>query len=335
MDQTDPGAAGAPLPPGFTVRARTDADLEAVADLTNRHVRPVERESAIGFRRWTTMNPMPTQLALVVTDREGALVAHASVGDGGVWAQADRSWRGGLIVDRAVRRRGIGRALERRLAAHAQAHGASRINSRIRGDEPDALAFAIALGYAEYHRRYNSYLEVPTFDEAPFEEPAAVAERAGVQLATLGETWATATDEEAFLRRLYDANREYMKDVPFPDPFVPPPFEVVRKMMFESPTLDRAATILGLRAGRMVALTMTDVNDLGVGYTFMTGVARAERGKGLALALKLRAIAALKARGVRWFGTTNDEANAPMRGINRRLGYLTEPAQVQVRKLFA
>ncbi len=26
------------------------------------------------------------------------------------------------------------------------------------------LAFAVSLGYAEYHRRYSSYLEVPVFD---------------------------------------------------------------------------------------------------------------------------------------------------------------------------
>ncbi len=334
MDQTGAGGADARMPSGFAVRERTDTDLEAVAELTNRHVRPVERESATGFRRWAVMNPMPTQLALVVTDQDGALVAHANASDGGVWAQADRSWRGGLIVDRAVRGRGIGRALQYRLEAHARGHGASRINSRVRSDEPDALAFAIALGYAEYHRRYNSYLEVPIFDEARFEDPAAVAERAGVRLATLGETWDTAADEEAFLRRFYAANREYTADVPFPDPFVLPPFEAIRKMLFESPTLDRAATILVLRAGQIVGFTMTDVSDLGIGHTFMTGVARAERGKGLALALKLRAIAALRARGVQWFGTTNDEANAPMRGINRRLGYLTDPAQVQVRKLF-
>ena len=138
-----------------------------------------------------------------------------------------------------------------------------------------------------------------------------------------------------FLRHLYDVNGALTKDVPFPDPFEPPPFDFVRKHLFGSPTLDRNASILALRDGKVVALTFTDVNESGIGYTFMTGVARAERGKGLALALKLRAIAALRTRGVRWLGTTNDEANAPMRGINRRLGYRTDPAQIHVRKPLA
>ena len=335
MDPVGLGADDA-LPEGLVLRPRVDADVEAVVELWNRHAPPTEVQTAAGFRRWEAINPMPNRLDLVVTEAGGALVAQANVGDGGVWAQADHSYRGHLLVERASRRRGVGRLLARRLEAYARAKGASRINARVRGDEPEALAFAVSLGYAEYHRRYNSYLEVPAFDASTFEAPDAVAARAGVRLATFGEAWAERTaDEEAFLRHLYDVNGALTKDVPFPDPFEPPPFDFVRKHLFGSPTLDRNASILALRDGKVVALTFTDVNESGIAYTFMTGVARTERGKGLALALKLRAIAALRARGVRWLGTTNDEANAPMRGINRRLGYQTQPASIQVRKLFA
>ncbi len=334
----DPAALGADdaLPEGLALRPRVDADVEAAVELWNRHARPTEVQTAVGFRRWEAINPMPNRLDLVVTDADGALVAQANVGDGGVWAQADRSYRGQVLVDRAWRRRGIGRLLARRLEAYARAKGASRINARVRGDEPEALGFAVSLGYAEYHRRYNSYLELPAFDASAFEAPDLVAARAGVRLATLDEAAAgRRADEEAFVRHLYDVNSALTKDVPFPDPFEPPPFDFFRKHLFGGPTLDRNATILALRDGKVVALTFTDVNESGIGYTFMTGVDRAERGKGLALALKLRAIAALRARGVRWFGTTNDEANAPMRGINRRLGYRADPASIQVRKLFA
>jgi RimJ/RimL family protein N-acetyltransferase len=74
------------------------------------------------------------------------------------------------------------------------------------------------------------------------------------------------------------------------------------------------------------------VKENGVAYTNFTGVARTERGKGIALALKLRALRALKARDVKLFGTTNDEQNAAMRGINRKLGYVPEPPTVMYEK---
>lgn len=96
-------------------------------------------------------------------------------------------------------------------------------------------------------------------------------------------------------------------------------------MMLEGPGLDPRSTFLALKDGRTVGITVTMVKENGSAYTNFTGVARAERGKGLALALKLRALRDLKTRGIKLFGTTNDEQNAAMRGINRRLGYAPEP----------
>jgi len=77
------------------------------------------------------------------------------------------------------------------------------------------------------------------------------------------------------------------------------------------------------------------VKENGAAYTNFTGVAREERGKGLALALKLRALRELRARGVKLFGTTNDEQNAAMRGINRKLGYVPDPPTTMYEKRFS
>ena len=57
-----------------------------------------------------------------------------------------------------------------------------------------------------------------------------------------------------------------------------------------------------------------------------------ERGKGIALAMKLRALRTLNERGVKLFGTTNDEQNAAMRGINKKLGYVPDPPTVMYAK---
>jgi hypothetical protein len=53
----------------------------------------------------------------------------------------------------------------------------------------------------------------------------------------------------------------------------------------------------------------------------MTGVARSERGRGIALALKEAQIAGAKAAGWKRLRTQNDLANAPMRRVNEKLGY--------------
>lgn len=60
----------------------------------------------------------------------------------------------------------------------------------------------------------------------------------------------------------------------------------------------------------------------------------AQVSEGMALGLKLTALAALKERGAALFGTTNDEANAAMQGVNARLGYVADPPQIEVEKVF-
>ena len=146
-----------------------------------------------------------------------------------------------------------------------------------------------------------------------------------------------AADIEAFQRELLPVIWAMAGDVPSPTPMPeqPPPFEIAKRMFFEGPGQDPPSTIYALRDGHPVAMTATVVKENGAAYTNFTGVARAERGKGIALALKLRALRELRTRDVKLFGTTNDEQNAAMRGINRKLGYKPEPPTTMFEKRFS
>ena len=62
-----------------------------------------------------------------------------------------------------------------------------------------------------------------------------------------------------------------------------------------------------------------------------TGTGREYRGRGLALAVKLASTRWAREHGITQIVTTNDETNAPMLAINRRLGY--EPAGRRVEYL--
>jgi GNAT superfamily N-acetyltransferase len=60
-------------------------------------------------------------------------------------------------------------------------------------------------------------------------------------------------------------------------------------------------------------------------YTEFTGVRREHRGRGIAMALKLRAIDYAKRHGYREIRTWNSSLNAPMLGINVKLGFVKQP----------
>jgi GNAT superfamily N-acetyltransferase len=71
------------------------------------------------------------------------------------------------------------------------------------------------------------------------------------------------------------------------------------------------------------------------GWTWLTGTAREYRGRGVAMALKVEMLARAKRKGLRAIGTTNDEPNKSMRGINAKLGYQILPAHVELEKRLA
>jgi GNAT superfamily N-acetyltransferase len=321
---------------GLSVREGTAADLERVVEFQNRYARPGRTQSIELSRRFETANPEPNRLLLVAEDASGTLVAVASASDGGLLGGGQNRWRANVRVAPDHRRRGLGGKMLERLEAHVRTKAAPKLQSAVRGEEPDGIAFAAKHGYREFHRRYDSYLDVTTFDPTGFEEPKSVAGRAGVRIERFDVLEAEASDPVEIQRAMYESMSATQMDIPRPEPMPPPPpFEAVRKAYFENnDAFARDSSVIAVRDGRVVGTSITIVDPEGVAYTAYTGVDRAERGKGLALAMKLVILARLKERGIKLFGTTNDEANAPMRGINAKLGYVISPPTIEVEKVF-
>jgi GNAT superfamily N-acetyltransferase len=325
------------LLPGLRVREPGDAEVERIVEFQNRFAPPAGWTTPTEVRHMEAAAPEPGRLRLMVEDGAGAVVAFGRTSDGGIFRSPDGSWSLGLRVDPGWRRRGVGTVLLERLEAHAREKGATRIITSVRGNEPEGAAFAAARGFRPFHERIDAYIDVPKFDASSFPDPDETARGAGIRLATYGEVLTEhAADVETFQRRMLPTIWQIARDVPSPTPppETPPPFEQVRGMFFEGPGIDPATTIVALRGDSVAGISVTAVKANGVAYTNFTGVARAERGKGIALAMKLRALRALKTRGVRLFGTTNDEQNAAMRGINRRLGYVPDPPTTIYEKRF-
>ena len=325
-------AARIPVPLGVRI-ADPLADLELLVAFQNRHARPAMVTPVEIARRFATHNPEPKMLRLIVEDAGGGVVAVGGISDGGSFARADGSFSGTVRVVAELRGRGIGTALLERLEAHARSYGAPRVSGSARGDEPEGIRFAERHGYRETNRRYNSYLDVQAFDLSRFEDPDEVARRAGVRLMSYAELERErGSDVDGLQREAYALGVRAGADVPRSEPIQMPPYEAIRDIFFAPETFHRASSVVAVRDGRIVSETLTVMRSPGIAYTNFTGTLREERGKGLALALKLRAIVELKRLGARLFGTTNDEQNAAMRGINAKLGYVPDPPVIEVEK---
>ena len=320
------------LPKDVSVREWRPNDLARAVDFQNRYSRPAQRQTLQDVERWESMSDPNEVRVRLVLEAGPALVGVAGAGDGGKWRPPDNSWGVWLRLDDMWKRRGIGTTVADALEAFAREHGAPSLTAGLRGDEADGIAFARGRGYEEFHRRQTSYLDLTNFDASRFEDPEAIASRGGFRLASFEELAATATDLERLRHRIHELHSATWNDVPTPEIPAAPSFEDLMRFAFDSPTFEPRATTFALRGNELVGLTLADVNGSGVGYTFMTGVAASARGKGLALAMKLRAIDALKRRGVKLFGTTNDKDNVPMLTVNRKLGYEPEPPSIRMKK---
>lgn len=323
------------LPRGVTLRERRPEDLPRAVEFQNRYGRPAQRQTLQDVERWEAMTDPNEVRARLVLEAGGALIGIALAADGGKWRPPDGSWGIGMRIDDAWKRKGIGTAVADALEAFARGNGAPSVTAGLRGDEQDGITFAERRGYTEFHRRQTAYLDLTKFDPAPFEKPDAIAQRGGYRLVSYEELAGSSVDADALRHRIHDLHSAAWRDVPTPEMPAPPSYEDLMRYAIDSPTFEPRATTFALRGEELVGLTLADVNGSGIGYTFMTGVLPTARGKGLALAMKLRAIDVLKQRGVELFGTTNDKDNVPMLAVNRRLGYDPEPPSIRMKKVLA
>jgi GNAT superfamily N-acetyltransferase len=232
-----------------------------------------------------------------------------------------------LVVRPAARRRGIGTVLFDDAVAALRRRNARWIRAGVKESDAHSIAFAKHVAAVELKRDWESRLDLATFDPAPFAEAPTRAEAAGVRITTLADE--LRADPDA-VRRAYALHAEARLDVPNLDAPTPSPFERFEEETLRSPWALPEAYFVAIRDGRYVGESAlgTEGADPAVIHQQLTGVLREERGKGIAMALKLRAVAYAKERGFREIRTWNASDNRPMLAINEALGFRKQPAWI-------
>lgn len=214
----------------------------------------------------------------------------------------------------------FGAALYERALAFARERGLTRLETSARLYRPDeaVASFLAARGFTEINRQVPVLLDLTVFAPAQFE--TSVPE--GIQLLS----WSEVGDTDANRRRLYALSEVLNRDVPTRDVLsLHPSFDEFEKDFGRSEWDSNALILAETEAGDWVGFSQIGFQENShIGWTFMTGVLPEYRGKGLAFALKLRTIDAALARRCPLILTENHEDNAPMRAINKKLGFVPD-----------
>ncbi len=276
----------------------TDADIDTYLDLRNR-VHP--------------HMPMPVEWVHEQRKKPGNLDLIAAL-DGVPAGVATVAKFGGALdsplayltirVVRERRRHGVGTELYRGASKHARGLAKTEAMVVVRADDHDSLAFYGTRGFEERGRMQDVVLDLASAE-------AAVAAPCGIEIVPVTE----ATERGAYAVAL-----EADADIPAATPLVTGTFEQWHERHFGDLAL-RELSFVALESGRVVGYAILGRHSSDTADHWMTGVARAARGRGVASALKQAQIAAAKAAGWAFLRTQNDLGNEAMRAVNEKLGY--------------
>lgn len=236
-----------------------------------------------------------------------------------------------VAVEPAAERAGVGGRLARCVEDVVVAEKASLLRAELREGSPRAAAFAQARGFAEVRRSLRSALDLRTADESAAVAALERIEAAGIRL----RSFADVQQDDVALRALYAINRTASVDDPATLDGTFPPFETWRRVVVESAGFQPEGQFVAEAGGRFVGLAAVALDGDGSATSVITGVDRAYRRRGIALALKLLTIRHARANGATWLVTENDARNEPMLAINRGLGYEPRPGYVVLERSLA
>jgi GNAT superfamily N-acetyltransferase len=312
------------------VRPFRPEDYEAVAAVSNA-VFPEYAQTAEDWRHEDEHDDPKCLRGRVVAEHEGAVVGVAGFNQ---WANRFHPRKFGVYASLLPehRGRGLGEALHQAVLAALAPHQPISLTAEAREDMTEAVRFLVKHGYEEKMRSWESRLALPTFDPEPFRAGAQRAYDGGIVIRTLPELAADPARD----RKMYDLAWELQLDVPATEPPTPIDFEYYVRERLNHPDFIQEGCFVALDGEDFVGYTNFWRTSTGPElYTGLTGVRRAYRRRGIALALKLRALEWAKASGAPQVKTWNEQNNRGMLSINEALGFVKQPAWVVYVKTLA
>ncbi|WP_129670463.1 GNAT family N-acetyltransferase [Candidatus Chloroploca sp. Khr17] len=305
-----------------------EADYEAFVTIRNA-VYLDYPHSVAEWRRWDDKREERMNFRRFIAEADGQPVASAFF-EHVPWMYHPQKFFVNLFVHPMHRGQTVGTQLYHHLLNELAPYEPVMLRHTLREDQAEGMRFAQRYGFVEEMRAWESRLDVASFDPTRF---AGAEERVLNQ----GLTITTAEDllarDPQFWQKLYAFDCEASVDVPMPEPYTAPPFEVWVRHFEDNPSFIPEAYFVAvdgdIYTGSSALWRRDQSADLETGFT---GVLRAYRRRGIALALKLRAVAYAKQVGTPVIRTDNESSNRPMLSINEAMGFVKQPAWVTLCK---
>lgn len=250
---------------------------------------------------------------------DGAPVGCGGAGRVYMYAEDFPALWGNVAVLAEHRRRGVGSALLEAISGVALAAGKPELLGRTTEDKPEAVRFLANRGFREVER-----MKVVRLDLAGLAVPAVEA--------PVGITVTSLAARPDLADALYDVAVEALPDIPGEGRMDPGTAAEFRARDVDRDIMPKGGYAVAVDTGSGAVVGYSNLmlvpGNPALAWHGMTAVRRAWRGRGIAGALKRATIAWAASHGLEAIETANDVDNAPMRAVNRRLGYRPLPDEI-------
>jgi mycothiol synthase len=317
--------------PKTALRPATPADYAALVAVGKASY-PDYGETVEEWRHWDESwdHDKYFKLRLVAEDA-GRVVGYGQVNHMR-WAHVPTKYRVEVTVHPDARGRGHGTALYDELVGAVTARDAKTVAASAKESMSDGVRFLTKRGFHEVKRDWESRLMVKGFDFERFATADDRVAKQGIRIVTLAEEMER---DPGALQKAFELNEDCRMDIPSVDPPTPHTFDEFRRDDIDAPNALPDAFYLAIdKDGRYLGVSnmFRSLDDPSFIWQGITGVRREARGKGIAIALKLRTVRYAIEQGVEHIKTWNDVRNRPMLSINEAMGFAKQPAWISYEK---
>ncbi len=224
---------------------------------------------------------------------------------------------------------GYGKKFYQRLLEELKEHDPKKLEAHAREDKKRALRFLKDRGFKRTMKMWEAELKVDEFDFDEYEGLEEKLEDEGIVLMSLKEI----EDDEENKRKLYELHEDVMEDVPLPDEYKRTDYDRFIDGLFNHPGYFPEGYILAIKDDEFVGMSShwfkEKENSL---FTGLTGVRRDYRGKGIATAMKVKALEVAKEENIDKIKTMNETRNEDILHINEKMGFEKKPGWVDFEK---
>jgi mycothiol synthase len=316
----------------MVIRKANKEDFPAIAEIMN-SCWPDERTTAEALEDEASKIPGHIKHEDFVAEEDGKVIAYAVYTQFTGAYHPQKFW-GWIFVTPTYQNETIGTQLFQTILAALQPYDPISLRTTTREDQSSALHLITKWKFSESKRYWESRLNINNFDMTPYLKVEEKPVTHGIEITTLAEL---SKCDSAYKEKYYDMWCETRLDVPRSEPATNVSYEHWHKWIIESPYMIPEATLIAVDKAEKNYVGVSQLLKAADGehlQTGLTGVRRAYRRKGIALALKLKGIAYAKQHGASELRTSNESTNQAMLSINEMLGYVKQPVWIEFVKIF-